>query len=73
LPRGQPPEQCLALSWRQDFIAGLVLGVPVRSWVWQRAAERTERELNGILWRPAGFAFRANRVRYLSPADPAAG
>ena len=56
----------VALSMRQDFIAGLVLGLPVMSWAGQRAAERTERELNGTLWRPAGFTFRADPVRYLS-------
>ena len=63
----------LALIWRQDFGAGLVLGLPVMSWVGQRAAERTERELNGTLWRSAGFTFRADPVRYLSRANPAAG
>ena len=62
-----------SLRLRQGFTAGFVLGVPGMSWVGQRAAERTERELDGTLWRSAGFAFRAAPVRYLSPADPEAG
>jgi hypothetical protein len=56
------------LSVHEYVPVGIVLGGPILVWDSFRRAERTQRELRGILWTTTGFAWTSkDRIRYLSP------
>ena len=46
---------------------GMALALPVLLWCSLVKARSTERRAHGTLWVPAGRAWRANNLRYLSP------
>jgi hypothetical protein len=56
-----------SVSTDASVLLGMGLALPVVLWCSLVKARRTERKAHGTLWMPAGVAWRANNLRYLSP------